>query len=67
MTCPKLDRSNIVEFIAGIFERRGAGDYLGEAVRGRIWDDQCKQPGMKTPAFRYDAPLLERVVARQAS
>jgi predicted HD phosphohydrolase len=67
MTCPKLDRSNIVEFIAGIFERRGAGDYLGEAVRGRIWDDQCKQPGIETPAFRHDAPLLGRVVARQAS
>lgn len=28
----QLDRSNIVEFIAGIFERRGAEDYLGEAV-----------------------------------
>lgn len=27
-----LDRSNIVDFIAGIFERRGAEDYLGEAV-----------------------------------
>ena len=27
-----LDRSNIVEFIAGIFERRGAESYLGEAV-----------------------------------
>lgn len=27
-----LDRSNIVSFIAGIFERRGAEDYLGEAV-----------------------------------
>jgi len=67
MTCPKLDCSNIVAFIAGIFERRGAEDYLGEAVRGRIWDDQCKQPRMKTPAFRHDAPLLERVVARQAS
>ena len=27
-----LDRTNIVDFIAGIFERRGAEDYLGEAV-----------------------------------
>lgn len=27
-----LDRSNIVEFIADIFERRGAESYLGEAV-----------------------------------
>lgn len=32
MTTPKLDRSNIVEFIADIFERRGAESYLGEAV-----------------------------------
>jgi [1-hydroxy-2-(trimethylamino)ethyl]phosphonate dioxygenase len=31
MTAP-LTRDNIVEFIAGIFERRGADDYLGEAV-----------------------------------
>lgn len=27
-----LTRDNIVDFIAGIFERRGAEDYLGEAV-----------------------------------
>ncbi len=32
MTAPKLDRSNIVEFIADIFERRGAESYLGEQV-----------------------------------
>lgn len=32
MTSPQLDRSTIVDFIAGIFERRGAEDYLGEAV-----------------------------------
>jgi phosphonate degradation associated HDIG domain protein len=32
MTAPKLDRSNIVDFIADIFERRGAESYLGEAV-----------------------------------
>lgn len=32
MTAPTLDRTNIVDFIAGIFERRGAEDYLGEAV-----------------------------------
>jgi [1-hydroxy-2-(trimethylamino)ethyl]phosphonate dioxygenase len=31
MTAP-LTRDNIVEFIAGIFERRGADDYLGESV-----------------------------------
>ena len=30
MTVPHLDRSNIVEFIADIFERRGAESYLGE-------------------------------------
>lgn len=32
MRTPHLDHSNIVEFIADIFERRGAEDYLGEAV-----------------------------------
>ena len=32
MTAPKLDRSTIVEFIADIFERRGAEPYLGEQV-----------------------------------
>lgn len=32
MTVPHLDRSNIVEFIADIFERRGAESYLGEPV-----------------------------------
>lgn len=32
MTMPQLDRSNIVEFIADIFERRGAESYLGEPV-----------------------------------
>jgi phosphonate degradation associated HDIG domain protein len=32
MTAPQLDRSNIVEFIADIFERRGAESYLGEQV-----------------------------------
>ena len=32
MTAPKLDRSNIVDFIADIFERRGAESYLGEQV-----------------------------------
>ena len=32
MTAPKLDKSNIVAFIADIFERRGAESYLGEPV-----------------------------------
>lgn len=32
MTVPHLDRSNIVEFIADIFERRGAESDLGEPV-----------------------------------
>jgi phosphonate degradation associated HDIG domain protein len=32
MAGPELSRATIVEFIAGIFERRGAEDYLGEAV-----------------------------------
>ena len=32
MTTPQLERSNIVDFIADIFERRGAESYLGEPV-----------------------------------
>jgi phosphonate degradation associated HDIG domain protein len=32
MTAPKLDRTSIVAFLADIFERRGAEEYLGEPV-----------------------------------
>ena len=32
MATPTLDRATIVEFIADIFERRGAESYLGEPV-----------------------------------
>jgi phosphonate degradation associated HDIG domain protein len=32
MTAPSLDRATIVPFLADIFERRGAEDYLGEPV-----------------------------------
>ena len=32
MTTPELTRATIVEFIADIFERRGAESYLGEPV-----------------------------------
>lgn len=39
--------------------------YYREAVRVRIWDDEGKQPGMVTPAFRHYVPLLKRVVERQ--
>lgn len=39
--------------------------YYREAVRVRIWDDEGKQPGMVTPAFRHYMPLLKRVVERQ--
>jgi phosphonate degradation associated HDIG domain protein len=35
-----------------------------EAVRVRIWDDEGKKPGMKTPDFRHYVPLLQRVVER---
>jgi predicted HD phosphohydrolase len=33
-------------------------------VRVRIWDDEGKKPGMKTPDFRHYVPLLQRVVER---
>ncbi|PZF75496.1 phosphodiesterase [Aestuariivirga litoralis] len=36
-----------------------------EAVRVRIWDDEGKTPGVKTPEFRHYVPLLKRVVDRQ--
>ena len=36
-----------------------------EAVRVRIWDDEGKRPGVKTPEFRHYMPLLQRVVDRQ--
>lgn len=38
-----------------------------EAVRVRIWDDEGKRPGVRTPPFRHYVPLLERVVARHAA
>lgn len=41
--------------------------YFREAVRVRLWDEAGKVPGMKTPAFSYYAPLLQRVVDRHMS
>ncbi len=38
--------------------------FYREAVRVRIWDDEGKKPGVKTPAFKDYMPLLQRVVAR---
>lgn len=38
--------------------------FYREAVRVRIWDDEGKKPGMKTPDFQYYVPLLQRVVKR---
>ena len=35
-----------------------------EIVRVRIWDDERKVPGQKTPGFAYYMPLLKRVVDR---
>jgi phosphonate degradation associated HDIG domain protein len=39
---------------------------LDEMVRVRIWDDEAKVAGRKTPAFDHYAPLLQRVVAGAA-
>lgn len=41
--------------------------YYHEAVRVRLWDEEGKVPGMKTPPFSYYAPLLQRVVDRHMS
>jgi [1-hydroxy-2-(trimethylamino)ethyl]phosphonate dioxygenase len=41
--------------------------YYHEAIRVRLWDEGGKVPGMKTPAFGYYAPLLQRVVDRHMS
>ena len=38
-----------------------AEPYWREAVRVRRWDDQGKVAGLKTPALRDYAPLIERV------
>ena len=35
---------------------------LEAALRVRIWDDEAKVPGRKTPDFAHYAPLLQRVV-----
>ncbi len=37
---------------------------LDAIVQVRIWDDQGKTKGLKTPDFAHYAPILERVVAR---
>ncbi|WP_415005887.1 HD domain-containing protein [Aestuariivirga sp.] len=48
---PELDKTNIVAFIADIFERRGAESYLGEAVtmaqhmlQGAVLAEKAKAP-----------------------
>lgn len=35
---------------------------LAAILQVRIWDDQGKVPGLRTPAFDHYAPLLQRVV-----
>jgi [1-hydroxy-2-(trimethylamino)ethyl]phosphonate dioxygenase len=44
-----------------------ANPFYREAVRVRIWDDEGKSPGVKTPNFHYYIPLLQRVVDRHAN
>jgi len=39
--------------------------FHAEAVRVRLWDDQGKVAGRKTPDFAHYVPLLERVVRRR--
>ena len=36
---------------------------LAAILQVRIWDDQGKVPGLRTPAFDHYAPLLQRVVS----
>ncbi len=36
--------------------------YLDAIVRVRIWDDEGKVPGKRTPPFAHFAPMLQRVV-----
>jgi phosphonate degradation associated HDIG domain protein len=54
-----MSAEEVAEFETNPFHR--------EAVRVRIWDDEGKKPGVKTPEFRYYVPLLERVVVRGAA
>jgi len=35
---------------------------LADILRVRLWDDEAKVPGVKTPSFAYYAPLLQRLV-----
>ncbi len=52
-----MSAAEVAEFESNPFHR--------EAVRVRIWDDEGKMPGVKTPDFRHYVPLLKRVVERQ--
>ena len=40
------------------------GENLDAIIQVRIWDDQGKDPDMKTPPFAHYAPVLQRVVER---
>lgn len=48
---------------AADFERN---PFFREAIRVRLWDEAGKIAGMSTPPFAHYAPLLRRVVERQA-
>ena len=54
-----MNAAEVAEFESNPFHK--------EAVRVRIWDDEGKKPGVKTPEFRHYVPLLKRVVARGAA
>lgn len=40
---------------------------LDGIIQVRIWDDEGKEPGKRTPAFVHYAPLLQRVVDAHAT
>ncbi|WP_421780421.1 (R)-1-hydroxy-2-trimethylaminoethylphosphonate oxygenase [Kiloniella litopenaei] len=41
--------------------------HLKEIIQVRYWDDEGKDPSVKTPPYEYYAPILQRVVDRFCS
>ena len=51
-----MDAQEVAAFRLNPFHR--------EAVKVRLWDEEGKRPGVRTPPFAHYAPMLQRVIDR---
>jgi len=51
-----MDAQEVATFRLNPFHR--------EAVKVRLWDEEGKRPGVRTPPFAHYAPMLQRVIDR---